>query len=59
MNQAKRERLEKAGWIFEDAEDFLELTEEERRLVELRLDRDRAGHGALKRCRGHSRDPAR
>ena len=37
MNKEKREALEAAGWVFGNAEDFLELTEEERCLVELRL----------------------
>jgi predicted XRE-type DNA-binding protein len=42
MNKAKRQALEAAGFVFEDAEDFLELTTEERRLVELRLAVSRA-----------------
>jgi DNA-binding XRE family transcriptional regulator len=37
MNKEKRQALEAAGFIFEDAEDFLELTVEERRLVDLRI----------------------
>jgi ribosome-binding protein aMBF1 (putative translation factor) len=37
MNEEKRRALEAAGFIFEDAEDLLELTAEERRLLELRL----------------------
>ena len=37
MNKAKREALEQAGWVLGDAEDFLELTDEERHLVELRI----------------------
>jgi predicted XRE-type DNA-binding protein len=37
MNKEKRRALETAGFVFEDAEDFLELTAEERQLVELRL----------------------
>jgi DNA-binding transcriptional regulator YiaG len=37
MNKEKREALEAAGWVFGNAEDFLELTQEERCLVELRL----------------------
>ncbi len=37
MNKEKRQALEEAGWVFGDAEDFLELTDEERHLVELRL----------------------
>ena len=46
MDEAKRKALEKAGWVFEDAAEFLELTEEERRLVELRLAVARAVRGA-------------
>jgi predicted XRE-type DNA-binding protein len=42
MKKEKRQALEAAGFIFEDAEDFLELTAEERRLVELRLAVSRA-----------------
>ncbi len=37
MNKEKRQALEAAGWVFGDAEDFLELTREERAMVELRL----------------------
>ena len=37
MNNKKREALEAAGWVFGNAEDFLELSAEERCLVELRL----------------------
>jgi ribosome-binding protein aMBF1 (putative translation factor) len=44
MDKAKRERLEAAGFRVGDAEDFLELTEEERGLVELRLAVSRAVH---------------
>lgn len=42
MNKEKRQALEEAGFIFEDAEDFLELTAEERQLVELRVSMSRA-----------------
>jgi predicted XRE-type DNA-binding protein len=42
MNREKRRALEAAGFVFEDAEDFLELTIEERRLVELRVAVSRA-----------------
>ena len=42
MNPEKRRALEAAGFVFEDAEDFLELTVEERRLVDLRLAVSRA-----------------
>lgn len=37
MDKAKRLALERAGFRIGDAEDFLELTDEERRLVELRV----------------------
>jgi predicted XRE-type DNA-binding protein len=37
MDGTKRKALEAAGFRLGDAADFLELTEEERRLVELRL----------------------
>jgi ribosome-binding protein aMBF1 (putative translation factor) len=37
MDREKRERLQSAGFRIGDAEDFLGLTAEERRLVELRL----------------------
>lgn len=37
MNKAKKQALEAAGWVFMDAEDFLDLTVEERRLVALRV----------------------
>src|SRR4051812_2789892 len=36
MDAKKRTALERAGWRFGDAEDFLDLTPEERRLVDLR-----------------------
>jgi DNA-binding XRE family transcriptional regulator len=42
MNKEKRRALEGAGWVFGDAEDFLELTIEERHLVALRLAVSRA-----------------
>ncbi len=42
MNKEIRERLEAAGFRIGDAEDFLGLSEEERRLVELRLAASRA-----------------
>ena len=37
MDANKRRALEAAGFVFGDAEDFIELTEEERQLVELRV----------------------
>jgi ribosome-binding protein aMBF1 (putative translation factor) len=42
MNKRTRKRLEAAGFRFGDAEDFLELSEAECRLVELRLAVSRA-----------------
>ncbi len=42
MNSEKRRALEEAGFVFEDAEDFLGLTAEERQLVELRVTVSRA-----------------
>jgi hypothetical protein len=37
MNVEKRKALEAAGWRVGDAAEFLGLSDEERRLVELRL----------------------
>lgn len=37
MKAAKRKRLERAGWRFGSAAEFLELTEEEQTLVEITL----------------------
>jgi len=42
MNEKRRAAFEAAGFRVGDAEDFLELTDEERRLVELRLAVSRA-----------------
>ena len=42
MNSKERRAMEAAGYVFEDAEDFLELTPEERLLVELRVAVSRA-----------------
>jgi transcriptional regulator with XRE-family HTH domain len=42
MDRAKRKALEAAGFHVGDIEDFLELTDGERRLVELRLAASRA-----------------
>ena len=42
MNKEKKQALEKAGFVFQDAEDFLNLTPGERRLVELRVAVSRA-----------------
>lgn len=42
MNERERKALEAAGFRIGDAEDFLELTDEERRLVELRVAVSRA-----------------
>src|SRR5680860_1101342 len=37
MNEAKRKRLEEAGWKIGSAADFLELSEEETALMDLKL----------------------
>jgi DNA-binding transcriptional regulator YiaG len=37
MNREKQRRLERAGWRVGDAGDFLELSEDERRFVEMKL----------------------
>jgi len=42
MDKRKQKALEAAGFRIGDAEDFLELNEEERRLVELRMAVSRA-----------------
>ena len=42
MNKDKQRALEAAGFVFGDAEDFLELTPEEQELVELRIAVSRA-----------------
>jgi transcriptional regulator with XRE-family HTH domain len=50
MNKADREALEAAGYrVFDDAADFLGLTAEERRLVELRVAISRAIRARRKR----------
>jgi transcriptional regulator with XRE-family HTH domain len=42
MNKEKRRALEAAGWVFGSAEDFLELTAEERAILEVRVKLSRA-----------------
>jgi hypothetical protein len=37
MKTAKRKRLERAGWRLASAEEFLELSDEEKALVEIKL----------------------
>lgn len=37
MNEAKRRKLERGGWALETAADFLELSPEEARYVEMKL----------------------
>jgi transcriptional regulator with XRE-family HTH domain len=37
MDQSKRKRIEAAGWKVGDAEDFLELSHEERQLLDARV----------------------
>lgn len=39
MKTAKRERLERLGWHLASAEEFLELSDEEKGLVEIELAR--------------------
>lgn len=38
MNARKRKALESAGWKFGDAADFLEMSEEERQLLDARVE---------------------
>lgn len=51
MRNTKKKRLQAAGWTVGDARDFLDLTEEEERLVEMKLAlaatlrRERRKHG--------------
>ncbi len=59
MNAAKKAALITAGWVFEDAEDFLELTAEERHLVELRLAVSQAVHDRRVRSKLTQRDVAK
>lgn len=42
MDNAKRKAMELAGWTFGDAADFLEMSEEERQLLEMRVSLARA-----------------
>jgi predicted XRE-type DNA-binding protein len=37
MKPSKRQRLERAGWVVSDSADFLKLSEEEARFIELKL----------------------
>lgn len=46
MNKKMRESLERAGYVFGDADDFLGLTEEESRLIDIRLAVSRAVRNA-------------
>jgi hypothetical protein len=43
MDAAKRKGLDAAGWRFGDAADFLWMTEDERKLLDVRID---AAHAA-------------
>ncbi len=38
MDAAKRKALEAAGWRFGDAADFLDLTDEEKQLLDVRVE---------------------
>jgi ribosome-binding protein aMBF1 (putative translation factor) len=51
MNDAKRKRLVAAGFVYGDAEDFLDLTKEERQMVELRLAVSRAVRARRKKAK--------
>ena len=37
MDNAKKKRLEQAGWVVGDSQQFLQLTDEENRFLELKL----------------------
>jgi len=37
MKPSKKQRLERAGWIVSDSAEFLKLTEEEARFIQLKL----------------------
>ena len=37
MDKRRKERLEKAGWVFESVAEFLKLTPEEEALIEMKL----------------------
>ena len=41
MDAATRKALEAKGWKFGDAADFLAMTDEERQMLDLRVDADR------------------
>jgi hypothetical protein len=41
MDAAKREALEAAGWRMGDAADFLEMSDEERQLLDARLESEK------------------
>lgn len=49
MNNKRRAKLEAAGWKVGDASDFLQLSPEERELVEVRLRLSRAVRGERER----------
>jgi predicted XRE-type DNA-binding protein len=51
MNDAKRKALEAAGFVSGDAEDFLGLTEDERKLVALRIAVSKAVRDRRKKAR--------
>jgi len=38
MKQSRRKALEKQGWVWGDAKDFLKLSDEEAALIEMKLD---------------------
>ena len=59
MNSEKEKALIAAGWAVGDAEDFLELSPAERRLVELRLAVSRALHDRRVRSKLTQKDLAK
>ncbi len=59
MNTRKKNALAAAGWTVGDAEDFLELSAEERSLVELRLAVSQAMHYRRKRSKLTQQDVAK
>jgi predicted XRE-type DNA-binding protein len=59
MTKEQRQALEAAGFVFEDAEEFLELTPEECQLVELRVKMARAIRASRERQRLTQKQVAR
>jgi len=59
MNKEKQKALEAAGWVFEDAEDFLELTALERAIVDMKVKLSRAVRDAREKLNLTQSDLAR